>query len=138
MSCFNLCQIPMSSKVSQSENAIFRWARSNKILPDLWRYNQINTWWDLSDNVKMSTQLSKCQSNCKNLKQIVKMSIKLSIKLSKYQSIVKYQSNCHNIHQIVKMSIKFSICQSNCQNVNQIVKLSQYQMSCVIRVCRLT
>ena len=24
---------------------------------------------------------------------------------------------------------------SNCQNVNQIVKLSQYQMSCIIRVC---
>ena len=38
----------------------------------------------------------------------------------------------------VKKSTKLSKCQSNYQNVNQIVKLSQYQMSCVIRVCRLT
>ena len=43
------------------------------------------------------------------------------------------------------MSIKLSKCQSNFQYANQIVKmliklsnLAQYQMSCVIRVCRLT
>ena len=48
----------------------------------------------------------------------------------------KCQSNCQNVNQIVKMSITFSKCQSNCQNVSQIVKLSQYQMTCVIRVCR--
>ena len=35
-------------------------------------------------------------------------------------------SNCPNIKL------------SKCQIVNQIVKLSQYQMSCIIRVCRLT
>ena len=40
--------------------------------------------------------------------------------------------------QIVKISIKLSKCKSNCQNINQIVKLSQYQMSYVISVCRLT
>ena len=60
----------------------------------------------------MSTKLSKCQSNYQNVNQIVKMSIKLS----------KCQSNYQNVNQ----------------NVNQIVKLSQYQMSCIIRVCRLS
>ena len=39
-------------------------------------------------------------------------------------------------YEICQMSTKLSKCQPNCQNVNQIVKLSQYQMSCVIRVCR--
>ena len=41
----------------------------------------------VTDNVKMSTKLSKCQSNCQNFNQIVKISIKLS--------------NCHNIKYLV-------------------------------------
>ena len=64
----------------------------------------------------ISLIMSKSQPNCQNANQIIKMSIKLSIKLS------KCQSNYQNVNQ----------------NVNQIVKLSQYQMSCVIRVCRLS
>ena len=55
--------------------------RSVEISPDLLRSVQIcrnptrsiKILWDLSDNVKMSTKLSKCQSNCQDINQIVKI-----------------------------------------------------------------
>ena len=43
-------------------------------------------------------------------------------------------SNCQN----VKLSNCQNVKLSKFQSVNQIVKLSQYQMSCIIRVCRLS
>ena len=43
-------------------------------------------------------------------------------------------SNCQN----VKISKCQNIKMSNCQNFNLSIKLSQYQMSCIIRVCRLS
>merc|ERR1712218_600695 len=77
--------------------------RSVEICPD-----QLRSYKNQSDNVKMSTKLSKCLSNYQNVNQIVKMSIEMSIKLS------KCKSNCQNVNQIVKMSIKLSKCQSKC------------------------
>ena len=69
-----------------------------------------------------------------------------NVKLSNCQNVRMSKSpNCQQC-KIVKMSkcqnVRMSECQnvrmSKCQIVNQIVKLSQYQMSFIIRVCRLT
>ena len=81
------------------------------------------------NNVKLSTM-----SNCQQC-QIVN-NVKLSNKKLSKRKIVKL-SNCQNVKTSECQNIKLST-MTKCQNVNQIVKLSQNQMSCVIRLCRLT
>ena len=65
-----------------------------------------------------------------------------NVKLSNCQNVRMSKSpNCQQC-KIVKMSKCHHVRMSECQNVRmskcQIVKLSQYQMSFIIRVCRLT
>ena len=82
------CQQCQMSTMSNVNNAKYQQCQ---ISPDLSRFDQINQYLMRSvcrsDNVKMSIQSSKCQSNCQNVNPIVKMSIKLS--------------NCHNIKYLV-------------------------------------
>ena len=97
--------------------------RSVEICSDLLRSPQICQ--DLPRPIKISPDQSRSPQINQDVNQIVKLST---------------MSNCPNVqmswcqqcqqYQIVKLL--------NCQIVNQIVKLSKYQMSCIIRVCRLT
>ena len=69
------------------------------------------------NNIKLSTM-----SNCQQC-QIVK-----NVKLSNFQNCQKVKnklSKCQNFNNVILSNY-------------QIVKFSQYEMSCIIRVCRLT
>ena len=93
------CQQCQMSTMSNVNNAKYQQCQ---ISPDLSRFDQINQYLMRSvcrsDNVKMSIQSSKCQSNCQNVNPIVKMAIKFS----------QCQSNCQNANHIVEMSIELS------------------------------
>ena len=97
------------------------------------------------NNVKLST-MSNCQQ-CRIVNN-VKLSTMWNCQQFEIFNNVKLSTmwNCQQCEIVnhVKLSTmwRMSNCPniklSKCQIVNQIVKLSQYQMSCIIRVCRLT